>query len=40
MTFEIVDSEPRIRIRINDDNNEDDEEIGMTTLPIKDVMFT
>jgi Ca2+-dependent lipid-binding protein len=38
--IEFVETEPRIRIRIHDDNNDDDAEIGMTTLPIKDVMFT
>lgn len=25
---------------MNDDNNEEDEEIGITTLPLKDVQFT
>lgn len=40
MTFEYVETEPRIRIRVNDDNDEEDNEIGMTTLPIKDVMYT
>jgi len=37
---EFVETEPRLRIRINDDNNDDDNEIGMTTLPLKDVMYT
>lgn len=40
ITIEYVETEPRIRLRLNDDNDEEDGEIGMTTLPLQDVMHT
>jgi len=40
INFEFNETEPRIRLRVNDDNNEDDEEIGMTTIPLQDLLHT